>query len=137
MGRCSWNSWESSSAQRVVVGVVGVGALGAVTVFVGAVTVVVWVGAVVVVRWITVVFTLVVGPTGPGFQGSVEDHSLARQQRVAHRPPASRPTRKAHPPRIGAARRCRRSEGGWGRLAILCGRSQIAHSSSPNSRHRG
>jgi hypothetical protein len=52
-----------------VVGVVGVGALGAVTVFVGAVTVVVWMGAVVVICWITVVFTLVVWPTGPGLPG--------------------------------------------------------------------
>jgi hypothetical protein len=48
-------------AEEVVAGVVG--ALGAVTVFVGAVTVVVWVGAVVVVCWVIVVFTLVVWPT--------------------------------------------------------------------------
>jgi NADH:ubiquinone oxidoreductase subunit 6 (subunit J) len=47
--------------EAVVAGVAGV--LGAVTVFVGAVTVVVWVGAVVVVCWFTVVFTLVVWPT--------------------------------------------------------------------------
>jgi hypothetical protein len=47
--------------EALVAGVVGV--LGAVTVFVGAVTVVVWVGAVVVVCWVTVVFTLVVWPT--------------------------------------------------------------------------
>jgi hypothetical protein len=47
--------------EPVVAGVVG--ALGAVTVFVGAVTVVVCVGAAVVVCWVIVVFTLVVWPT--------------------------------------------------------------------------